>query len=125
MYPTSTIGSKNDEETQVSDNFKATVALEVLCGQFAKSPCVRSEVAGQAAEIRRLKRELARVTEERRSINKANAYFARESPLAQKSDFFAEAGVLLLNAFMRTRHQNLVTPIRTLLRNTLPGNGCC
>ena len=47
--------------------------------QFAKSPRVRSEIAGQAAEIRRLKRELARVNEERRILKKATAYFARES----------------------------------------------
>ena len=31
------------------------------------------------AEIRRLKRELARVTEERDILKKATAYFARES----------------------------------------------
>ena len=47
--------------------------------QFTKSPRVRSEVADQAAEIRRLKRELARVTEERTILKKATAYFARES----------------------------------------------
>jgi transposase len=33
----------------------------------------------QAAEIKRLKRELARVTEERTILKKATAYFARES----------------------------------------------
>ncbi|MCL4122312.1 UNVERIFIED_CONTAM: hypothetical protein GTU68_017869 [Idotea baltica] len=47
--------------------------------QFAKPSSVRSEVAGQAAEIRRLKRELARVTEERTILEKATAYFARET----------------------------------------------
>ncbi|KIN64216.1 Transposase IS3 family protein [Sulfitobacter noctilucicola] len=46
--------------------------------QFAKSARVRSEVADQAAEIRRLKRELARVTKERTVLKKATAYFARE-----------------------------------------------
>ena len=35
--------------------------------------------AEQAAEIKRLKRELARVTEERTILKKATAYFARES----------------------------------------------
>ena len=34
----------------------------------------------QADEIRRLKRDLARVTEERDILKKATAYFARESP---------------------------------------------
>ncbi len=33
----------------------------------------------QAAEIRRLKRELARVTEERYILKKATAYFARDA----------------------------------------------
>ena len=33
----------------------------------------------QAAEIRRLKRELARVTEERDILKKATAYFARDA----------------------------------------------
>jgi transposase len=40
---------------------------------------VRAEVLDQAAEIRRLKRELARVIEERTILKKATAYFARES----------------------------------------------
>ena len=47
--------------------------------QFSKPPNVRAEVLDQAAEIRRLKRELARVTEERTILKKATAYFARES----------------------------------------------
>jgi transposase len=34
---------------------------------------------GQAAEIRRLKRELARVTEERDILKKATAYFAKDA----------------------------------------------
>ena len=37
------------------------------------------EVDAQADEIRRLKRDLARVTEERDILKKATAYFARES----------------------------------------------
>ncbi len=40
---------------------------------------MRAEGAEQAAEIKRLKRELARVTEERNILKKATAYFARES----------------------------------------------
>jgi len=56
-----------------------TKSLYTWKAQFAKPPGVRSEVADQAAEIRRLKRELARVTEERTILKKATAYFARES----------------------------------------------
>ena len=39
-------------------------------GQFSKPPRVRVEVLDQAAEIKRLKRELARVTEERNILKK-------------------------------------------------------
>ena len=39
----------------------------------------RREVGGQTAEIRRLKSELKRVTEERDILKKAAAYFAKES----------------------------------------------
>jgi transposase len=47
--------------------------------QFAKSPRVRTEGSEQAVEIKRLKRELARVTQERNILKKATVYFARES----------------------------------------------
>ncbi|SPF81323.1 hypothetical protein PRI8871_03146 [Pseudoprimorskyibacter insulae] len=47
--------------------------------QFAKPGNAREREDEQAAEIRRLKRELARVTEERNILKKATAYFARES----------------------------------------------
>jgi transposase len=57
-----------------TDGFKQDAVAQV-----AKSPRARSEVAEQAAEIKRLKRELARVTEERTILKKATAYFARES----------------------------------------------
>jgi transposase len=57
----------------------STKSLYTWKAQFSKSSGVRSEVADQAAEIRRLKRELARVTEERTILKKATAYFARES----------------------------------------------
>ena len=57
----------------------STKSLYTWKTQFAKSPSVRSELEDQAAEIRRLKRELARVTEERTILKKATAYFARES----------------------------------------------
>lgn len=47
--------------------------------QFSKPPHVRAELLDQAADIRRLKRELARVTEQRTILKKATLYFARES----------------------------------------------
>ena len=43
----------------------STESLHTWKAQFAKSPRIKSKVAGQAAEIKRVKRELARVTEER------------------------------------------------------------
>lgn len=42
----------------------STKSLYTWKAEFVKSPRVRSEMAEQAAEIRLLKRELARVTEE-------------------------------------------------------------
>jgi transposase len=57
----------------------STKSLYTWKAQSSKPPRVRSEVADQAAEIKRLKRELARVTEERTILKKATAYFARES----------------------------------------------
>ena len=57
----------------------STKSLYTWKAQFAKLPRDRSEVSEQAAEIKRLKRELARVTEERTILKKATAYFARES----------------------------------------------
>ena len=64
------------------DLFKFVISTKSLYAwksEFAKSPLVRLEVADQAAEIRRLKRELARVTEERTILKKATAYLARGS----------------------------------------------
>lgn len=45
--------------------------------KFSKAP--GSGGGGDAVEIRRLKRELARVTEERDILKKATAYFARDA----------------------------------------------
>lgn len=56
----------------------STKSLYTGEAQFAKSPGVRSEIADQAAEIRRLKRDLARVTEER-TILKRRLHTSRES----------------------------------------------
>jgi len=44
-----------------------------------KAPVVVQETTEQAAEIRRLKRELARVTEERDILKKATVYFAKDA----------------------------------------------
>jgi transposase len=46
--------------------------------KFSK-PSSSSDEDGQAAEIRRLKRELARVTEERDILKKAAVYFAKDA----------------------------------------------
>jgi transposase len=56
-----------------------TKSLYAWRSQFAKLQRVRTETSEHAAEIKRLKRELARVTEERNILKKATAYFARES----------------------------------------------
>ena len=47
--------------------------------QFSLPAKVIQELDAQADEIRRLKRDLLRVTEERDILKKATAYFARES----------------------------------------------
>ena len=68
---------KRDAEAQVVERGYAvsevaerlgisTKSLYTWKAQFSKPPHVRAEVLDQAAEIKRLKRELARVTEKRR-----------------------------------------------------------
>lgn len=47
--------------------------------RFQLRPTKRAEQDGQADEIRRLKAELRRVTEERDILKKAAAYFAKQS----------------------------------------------
>ena len=47
--------------------------------RFAKSGSGNKSNTDQAAEVRRLKLELARVTEERDILKKATAYFARDA----------------------------------------------
>lgn len=47
--------------------------------RFAKSHSRDGSLDEQAAEVRRLKLELARVTEERDILKKATAYFARDA----------------------------------------------
>jgi hypothetical protein len=52
---------------------------------------VIQEIDAQADDIRHLKRDLARVTEERDKLRKATAYFARESRLSRvRYAFIAE-----------------------------------
>lgn len=47
--------------------------------RFSKPPIIVEETAEQAAEIRQLKRDLARVTEERDILKKATVYFAKDA----------------------------------------------
>jgi len=47
--------------------------------RYGATPETRAQATDQAAEIRRLKAELKRVTEERDILKKATAYFAKES----------------------------------------------
>ena len=60
----------------VGDQHQIALHLE---GQFSKPLDVRDAELDLAAETRRVKKELARVTEERNIPKKATAYFARES----------------------------------------------
>lgn len=58
------------------------VSLHSLYGwikSYSQPVEVRQEQQSQSAEIRRLKAELKRVTEERDILKKAAAYFAKES----------------------------------------------
>ena len=47
--------------------------------QFGVPPAERADARSQQEEVRRLKAELRRVTEERDILKKAAAYFAKES----------------------------------------------
>ena len=57
----------------------STKSLYTWKAKLSKPPTVRDDEAALASELRRVKRELARVTEERDILKKATAYFARES----------------------------------------------
>ena len=57
----------------------STKSLYTWKAQFAKPAKVREAEADLADELRRVKKELARVTEERDILKKAATYFARES----------------------------------------------
>tara|TARA_B100002003_G_C13675311_1_gene341649 strand:+ start:229 stop:507 length:279 start_codon:yes stop_codon:yes gene_type:complete len=56
-----------------------TKSLYDWCRQYHKPSKSIQEDKGQAAEIRRLRSELARVKEERDILKKATAYFARDA----------------------------------------------
>ncbi len=57
----------------------STHSLYAWKKRFSKPPIVAQETTEQAAEIRRLKRELVRVTEERDILKKATVYFAKDA----------------------------------------------
>lgn len=56
-----------------------TASLSTWIKKFGPGPEHAAKVDDQQAEIRRLKAELKRVTEERDILKKATAYFAKES----------------------------------------------
>lgn len=57
----------------------STKSLYTWKAQFSRPAQVLSDEAALAAELRRTRKELVRVTEERDILKKAAAYFARES----------------------------------------------
>ncbi len=66
------VGERGYAVSEVAERLGiSTNSLYTWKAQILKSPHVRSEVAEQAAEIRRLQRELARVTEKRTILKKA------------------------------------------------------
>lgn len=54
-------------------------SLYVWLKKYGEGPRCASQVNDQTAEIKRLRAELKRVTEERDILKKATAYFAKES----------------------------------------------
>ncbi len=57
----------------------STHSLYAWMKRYSKRPIVAEESLEQAAEIRRLKGELMRVTEERDILKKATVYFAKDA----------------------------------------------
>ena len=57
----------------------STKSLYTWRAQFSQPRKQITEATAQASEIRRLKNELARVSEERDILKKATAYFARDA----------------------------------------------
>ncbi len=81
---------KRDAVCQVTDRGYSVVDVSRRLGvstkslydwikRYHKPDSEQREEALQAAELRRLKAELARVTEERDILKKATAYFAKEA----------------------------------------------
>ena len=81
---------KRDAVAQVVDRGYAVIEVAERRGistksaytwkaQLSKPAKVLSDEAALAAELRQVRKELARVTEERDILKKATAYFARES----------------------------------------------
>lgn len=82
---------KRDAVFQVTDRGHSVADVSARLGictkslydwkkRFHKPEAEQAKQAGYAAENRRLKSELARVTEERDILKKATAYFAKEAP---------------------------------------------
>jgi len=66
--------------SEVADRLGISIkSLYTWKAQFAKPAQVRDAELDLAAELKLVKRELARVPEERNILKKATAYFARES----------------------------------------------
>lgn len=57
----------------------STKSIYTWKAQFVRPDKVRDAETGLSTELRRVKKELTRVTEERDILKKATAYFARES----------------------------------------------
>ncbi len=57
----------------------STHSLYAWLKRYSGSPEQRAQQDGQSAEVRRLKAELKRVSEERDILKKAAAYFAKQS----------------------------------------------
>lgn len=57
----------------------STKSIYTWKARFSKPERARNTEAELSAELRKVKKELARVTEERDILKKATAYFARES----------------------------------------------
>ena len=81
---------KRDAVAQVVDHGYSVVEVSERLGintkslytwraQFSQPRKQINQTTEQAAEIRRLKKELARVSEERDILKKATAYFARDA----------------------------------------------
>jgi len=76
-------GAKFTDEFKRDAVAVTTKSIYTWQKQFSRPATVIQVVDAQADEIRRLKRDLARATQERDILKTATAYFARESPLSR------------------------------------------